>query len=445
MKNEGDIRLSIRQARKLHVLEEVTCGRMTNREASAALGLSVRQVQRIKASFKEAGAASLVHGKRGQKPSNYVSCAVRDLVAERARSLWKGASARHMSELLLAEEGCSVSSKTITRILKEAGLKNPLSHKGARKRRRRTRMERFEQMLQMDASSFDWLSNGSMISLHGAIDDATGNVTALRFEPTECLDGYFRVLEETVLGYGVPRSIYSDAHSIFFSPKPDRLTLVEELRGTREGLTQFGKALDILGISPIKALSPQAKGRVERLWGTLQHRLVVDLRVAGVSTLEEANAFLTAYRSRLNRLFAVTPKDETAAFMPAPSRQDLALILCRRSFRKMTGDSTLSWKNRKWAAVGEQDRKALFRRGTEVEVLTLLDGQMALRHGGLCYRLIESDEDNARKDVNEGSGVKVKTGKPPVPAPDHPWRKWYGNRPNPREQILSATTVTKEG
>jgi transposase len=135
MKNEGDIRLSIRQARKLHVLEEVTCGRMTHREASAALGLSVRQVQRIKASFKEAGASSLVHGNAGRKPSHYVSCAVRNLVAERARSLWKGASARHMSELLLAEEGCSVSSKTITRILKETGLKSPLSHKGARKQK----------------------------------------------------------------------------------------------------------------------------------------------------------------------------------------------------------------------------------------------------------------------------------------------------------------------
>ena len=278
-------------------------------------------------------------------------------------------------------------------------------------------MERFGQMLQIDASPFDWLSKGSMISLHGAIDDGTGNVTALRFEPTECLDGYFRVLEETVLAYGVPRSIDSDAHSIFFSPKPDRLTLVEELRGARDGLTQFGKALDILGISPIKALSPQAKGRIERLWGTLQHRLVVDLRVA----------------------------DEITAFMPAPSRQDLALVLCRRAFRKMTGDSTLSWKNRKWAAVDEQDRKALFRRGTEVEVLTLSDGQMALRHGGLCYRLVESEEDKARNDVNEGSGVKDKTGKPPVPALDHPWRRGCGKRPNPREELLSVTTVTKEG
>ncbi|MBL3572240.1 MAG: hypothetical protein JMJ88_00650 [Synergistaceae bacterium] len=111
----------------------------------------------------------------------------------------------------------------------------------------------------------------------------------------------------------------------------------------------------------------------------------------------------------------------------------------------MTGDSTLSWKNRKGAAVGGQDRKALFHRGTEVEVLTLSDGQMARRHGGLCYRLVESEEDKARNDVNEGSDVKVKTGKPPVPALDHPWRKGCGKRPNPREELLSVTTATKEG
>ena len=341
--------MSIRQARKLHVLEEVTWGRMTHREASAPSGLSVRQIQRIKASFKEAGASSLVHGNAGRKPSHDVFPAVRNLVADRARSLWKEASAKGLSELLLAEEGGSVSSKTITRILKEAGLKSPLSPKGARKRKRRARMERFGQMLQIDASPFDWLSKGSMISLHGAIDDGTGNVTALHFEPTECLDGSFPVLGKTVLPYGVARSIDSDA---------------QQMKGRHPCL-----------------LSPD--------------------RVLPLSCAEEL-------------------------------------------LRKMTGDSTLSWKNRKWAAVGKQDRKVLFRRGTEVEVLTLLDGP-ALRHGGLCYRLVESDEDKARKDVEEGSGVKVKTGKAPVPASDHAWRKGCGKRPNPRGQFLSVTAVTKEG
>lgn len=431
MKNEGDIRLSIKQARKLHVLEEVTGGVITNREASAALGLSVRQVQRIKTGYEEAGASSLVHGNTGRKPSNFIPTDIRALVAERAANLWKGASASHMSELLFAEAGRSVSPKTITRILKGASLKNPFSHKGPRKRRRRVRMERFGQMLQIDASPFDWLSNGSMITLHGAIDDATGSVTALRFERTECLDGYFRVLEETVLSYGIPRSIYSDAHSIFFSPSPSKLSLTEELRGAGEGRTQFGKALEILGIKAIKALSPQAKGRIERLWGTLQHRLVVDLRVAGVSTLEEANAFLASYRTRHNDLFAVPPKDEETAFMPAPSKEDLALILCRRVFRKMTGDSTVSWKGRKWSALDSQGRKVLFRKGVEVEVLDLMDGRTVLHHQGAFHELVRVEEEETKKTLAKentatSTAEKVeRTRKPWTPGPDHPWKREY--------------------
>jgi len=178
MKNEGDIRLSIKLARRVYVLEELTAGRMTNREASSVLGLSVRQIQRIKTGFKEAGASSLVHGNTGLKPSNYVTDLFRELVSGRARTLWKGASASHMSELLMGEAGWSVSSKTINRILKGAGLKNPFSHKGPRKRKRRIRMERFGQMLQIDASPFDWLCNGSMLALHGAVPSMMPQATS---------------------------------------------------------------------------------------------------------------------------------------------------------------------------------------------------------------------------------------------------------------------------
>ena len=293
-------------------------------------------------------------------------------------------------------------------------------------------MERFGQMLQIDASPFDWLSNGSMITLHGAIDDATGNVTALRFERTECLDGYFHVLEETILSYGIPRSLYSDAHSIFFSPSPSKLSLTEELRGAGEGRTQFGKALEILGIKAIKALSPQAKGRIERLWGTLQHRLVVDLRVAGVSTLEEANAFLASYRTRHNDLFAVLPKDEATAFMPAPSKEDLALILCRRVFRKMTGDSTVSWKGRKWSALDSQGRKVLFRKGVEVEVLDLLDRRTVLHRQGTFYEMVRVEEEETKKTLAKenttASSTEEGMRKPWTPGPDHPWKREYEKR-----------------
>lgn len=179
MKNEGDIRLSIKQAHRVFILEQLSVGKMTNMEASLLLDISLRQAQRAKARFCEIGARSLVHGNTGLKPPNFFPQEIRDLVAERAESLWEGISAQHMTELLFDETGISISAKTVIRILRENDVDVIFSHNGPRKRRGRKRRPRFGEMLQIDASPFDWLSSGSMISLHGAIDDATGKVVAL--------------------------------------------------------------------------------------------------------------------------------------------------------------------------------------------------------------------------------------------------------------------------
>ena len=137
--------------------------------------------------------------------------------------------------------------------------------------------------------------------------------------------------------YGVLGIIYSDAHTIFFSPKSGKLSAKEELKGYTVALTQFGKALDILNTQPLKVSSAQAKGRVERLWGTLQHRLVVDMRLAGITTIEEANAFLATYPDKHNARFAVEPERKEMAFLPAPSPDDLPYILCKRAFPQGLG------------------------------------------------------------------------------------------------------------
>ncbi|MDO9508125.1 MAG: ISNCY family transposase, partial [Thermovirgaceae bacterium] len=305
---------------------------------------------------------------------------------------------------------------------------------------------RFGEMLQIDASPFDWLSNGSMISLHGAIDDATGKVVALWLEPTERLNGYFKVLKRTILTYGVPRSIYSDAHSIFFSPKSGKLTVQDELEGKSVAFTQFGKALEILGINPIKALSPQAKGRIERLWGTLQHRLVVDMRVAGIKTIDEANAFLASYVIKHDGLFAVAPEEEESAFLPAPSEEDLEYILCRRENRKASGDSTISWKGKKWMAVDAKKRQILLKRSATVEILTLLDDSIALQHDGNIFRLerfitapMEEKNPSGAKDLEKARET------PHIPAPDHPWRRWNEKRKKKEKSPLHIVTAGTEG
>jgi hypothetical protein len=160
-----------------------------------------------------------------------------------------------------------------------------------------------------------------MCSLHGAIDDATGEIVALWLTETEQLNGYFHVLENMIGTSGIPHALYMDGHTIFFSPQSGKLTEEEELEGKTAALTQFGKVLDILGIQPIRASSPQAKGRVERLWGTLQKRLPVDMRVDGIKSMEEANQFLSGYMVQHNKNFAVDAEDGENAFLPGPPEE----------------------------------------------------------------------------------------------------------------------------
>ena len=161
-------------------------------------------------------------------------------------------------------------------------------------------------LVQMDASPFAWLEGrGPSMSLHGAIDDATEMVPGLYFRPEEDTLGYVHFLKQIVKKHGIPKSLYSDGHTIFFSPKHGKLSIEEELAVRKVNLTQFARAIEQLGIGHIRALSPQAKGRVERLRGTLQHRLMVELRLAKATTLEEANEFLVGFIDRFNSRFAV--------------------------------------------------------------------------------------------------------------------------------------------
>lgn len=432
--------MSIQQARKVFVFEKLLEGKMTNREAALAVGCSIRQVQRIKKKMEHNGHRALIHGNTGKKPSHTIDGTIRDHVAGRAENEYRGTSCQHMAELLSEKEDISISAKTIIRILKEKNMDIPGSHKAPRKRLRRERRCRTGELLQLDASPFDWLSCGTMMSLHGAIDDATGKITALWLASTEQLNGYFHVLERTLVNYGVPRALYMDGHTIFFSPGGGKLTAEEEFEGKTVPLTQFGRALEILGIRAIRAASPQAKGRVERLWGTLQKRLPIALRLAGASSMEEANRFLSEYVKSHDRRFAISPAEEGSAFLPSPPENLLKYILCLRETRKMTGDSSISWNGGKWKAEERPGEQKLFRRGSSVEVLSLMDGSVAIRYNDEIFEAVKiaasvpAEEMAARKETEEvkkGVGGRI----PHKPKADHPWR----NGPVRNQASLSQT------
>jgi hypothetical protein len=213
----------------------------------------------------------------------------------------------------------------------------------------------------MDASPYEWIS-GIKCSLHGAIDDARGNITGLYFCENECLNGYFEVKRQTILEYGLPVSVYVDRHIIFKAPSNTKPTIYDEFEGKTLAYTQFSRAMQELSIGMVYAYSPQAKGRIERLWGTLQDRLALELRLAGISSLKEANAFLPGFIRRFNARFAVVPREPQSAYRPLPvcvpacacthaDRQrtgreehiNIDYILCRKETRKASQGSTFSF------------------------------------------------------------------------------------------------------
>jgi len=422
-----DIFLSQKESRRVYVMEQVIQGKITVRQAARVLGLSERQIKRLKAGIKERGIAALAHGNRGRKPKHAVPDDVKTCIVELALEEYRDASYQHMSELLAEHKAISLSAKTIGRILKEAGIPHRHTHKAARRRRSRDRMPQAGMLVQMDASPFAWLEDrGPSMSLHGAIDDATGMVLGLYFRPEEDTLGYMHVLKQIVDKHGVPRSLYSDGHTIFFSPKHGKLSIEEELAGKKVNLTQFGRAIEQLDIGHIRALSPQAKGRVERLWGTLQHRLMVELRLANATTLEEANEFLLGFIDRFNRRFAVEAADPEAAFRSAPDKDTLKSIICFREVRKASKGSSISFKGTTYQLVDSSSSVVLLRPRSTVYVLRYLDGSLGAMYDGNCYALKAlpvSEKAMSKQSSAEESRTVKPSPKVHKPAAEHPWRR----------------------
>jgi len=308
--------MSEQQWKVLDVVKRVESGMLTSGQAALIVGLSTRHLRRIRRRVQEQGKKALVHGNCGRAPSNKLSDELRTNVVELRRTKYAGFNDQHFTEKLASDEKVSTSRKTIQRLLRKEGIPAPQKRRARKHRRRRERKAQEGLMLLWDGSRHDWLEGrGPWLSLVGAIDDATGKVMpGAHFAPQESAEGYLRTLRAIVTSKGVPLSIYQDRHSAL-QRNDDHWTLEEELRGKQDP-TQVGRALEALGIEAIYALSPQAKGRVERLWKTFQDRLCSELRLAGACSLEQASAVLTRFIEDFNRRFGVEPKESEPAWRP---------------------------------------------------------------------------------------------------------------------------------
>jgi transposase len=332
------ITLNEKQQREVEILTRLQAEALDVATAAELLGVSARQVRRLRACFRQEGMAAVVHGNSGRHPVNRTDPALREriLVLAGPEGQYHDLNVCHLQELLEREEQIVIGRSTLDRLLKQAGLRKPAKIAPPVHRRRRLRRPAEGMLLQIDSSPFAWLEErGAQADLIGAIDDATGKVLFLHFRPSEDQVGYLLLLRSIAQCYGLPMSLYHDRHTILRSPKQP--TLEEQLAG-QTPMSQVQRVMAELGIESIAAGSPQAKGRIERLWGTLQDRLTKELRLAGITTEEAANAFLPGFMARYNARFAKPPQDPQSAWVPLPADLDLHYYFAIRETRKVRAD-----------------------------------------------------------------------------------------------------------
>jgi transposase len=334
------VTLNIKEQKRALVLNEFLEGRMTGQEAAEVLGLSLRHTRRLIAAYRKEGVAVLAHGNRGKRSHRRIPETVEEEIVALTKGLYHDYNNCHFAEELEERYGITVSSSTVCRIRQRHGLPGPRKRRVPRHRRRRERYPQSGMLLQVDGSKHDWLEGrGPWLTLHAAIDDATNEVPWAVFRETEDATGYALLIHHISQSHGLPLALYADRHTIFKSPRQP--TLEEQLAGL-EPRSQLGQILRSLDIHLIPARSPQAKGRVERLFGTLQDRLVKELRRADASSLDEANSVLRKYLPRFNKRFVKPPAQAGSAYRPKLSRAEANARVCFIYWRTVTNDHTIS-------------------------------------------------------------------------------------------------------
>ena len=381
-----------REQARSQVLNTVLEQHLSIRQAAEIMGVSERHTKRLLAAYRRDGPAALAHGNRGRRPHNAVPEDAADAVVKLASNGYAGANHSHFTELLREREGIDLSRPTVRRILVKAGIGSPRSRRSQQHRFRRKRMPQEGMLIQVDGSPHAWLEErADKFVLLLAVDDATGVVAQAIFHPTEDTRGYLVLLEGMVRQWGIPLALYSDRHAAFKYNARQGTVLYES--------TQFATVMRELGIQQIFAMSPQAKGRVERMASTFQDRLVTELRLAGATTMEEANAVLQEFLPRFNHRFAVAAEQPETAYRPVPVDLSLTETVSIKHTRKVARDNTVKYQWRVLQLLPGAERPSYA--GLQVEVLERADGQLLIRYQG---EIVDFQEEELRTPALWGDG-----------------------------------------
>ena len=417
--------------------------------AALTLGCTKRHINRMLAGYRREGKAFFVHGNRGRKPATTIPEETRNTVVDLYRNKYYQANFRHYTELLEERENIRISPSSVAKILEAESILSPRVTKARKKRikkellikkenasskkeadaiqanlvavedahSRRPRCAYFGEMQQMDASPYEWVP-GQTWHLHLAIDDATGTVTGAWFDTQETLSGYYHVFHQILTNYGIPYQFFTDRRTIFTYKQKNSPSLDEDT------YTQFAYACKQLGVLLESSSVPQAKGRVERLNQTLQSRLPVELRLAGITTIEGANEFLHSYIKKFNAKFSLPIHHTKSVFVEQPSDETINLILAVLNERTVDCGHCIRFQNQHYRMLDNRGLQVHYRNGTKTMVIQAFDGSLyCCVNDKEIYALDKVPERYPSSKNLDAEQPAQKPKKKYIPPMNHPWRR----------------------
>ena len=417
--------------------------------AALNLGLSRRQINRLINAYKKKGKAAFVHGNKGRKPATTISEATRHDVVDLYRTKYWDANFAHYTELLAKHENIHLSESCVTGMLEAEHIYSPRITRAKKKRitkelrdtkeaaktkkeadkiqenlvevedahSRRPRCAYFGELEQMDASPYEWFGEGKT-PLHIAVDDATGKITGAYFDDQETLNGYYHIYYQILIRYGIPYKFFTDRRTVFTYKKKNSPDIGEDT------CTQFAYACKQLGTQIEYSSVPQAKGRVERMFQTLQSRLPVELRLAGITDIKAANEFLDSYIDEFNAKFALPSDSIRSVFDTQPSDEQINLILAVLMERTVDSGHCIQFKNRYYRMLDKRGIQTHYRKGTKTMVIQAFDGALyCCVNDKDIYALEEVPEHEAKSKDFDADYKKPEPKKQYIPPMNHPWRR----------------------
>ena len=411
------IAMSKKEIDRLRILHRVTDRQLTQVYGAKLLGITDRQVRNLLYKIREEGDKGIVHGNRGRRAANKMPREVEERIGRIIERKYPDFGPTLASEKLFELDGITVSKEKARRIMIAKGLWKVRKKKKRGGHPWRERKHYFGEMIQFDGSHHMWLEErGPEMVFMGYIDDATNHIFG-RFYEYEGTYPAMDSLSRYIKRYGLPRSIYMDKLKTYKATRQP--TLYEELRG--EGpLSQYQRALKELGINDIHANSAEAKGRVERLFATLQDRLIKEMRLVKVKTIEEANEFLDDYLPRHNERFSKKALKEGDLHRPLPDEVNLHYIFCLKDIRTINKCYIVSWRCRRFLI----DNASIAMRKRKIEVSEHFDGKLTFKLSGRYLKFHEIFEPKPLKIQSKKERVKVKRKGKYIPPPNHPWRRY---------------------